>query len=105
MYRVGFQRDMHAQHVRFPTERLDAVDVRAPRGSICDAVSVVVDHTHGEGVNEVCEVEADAAESEYTERARAEVVCVPRRDRGFPRPRAEGTFGFGKVAEGGEDEI
>ena len=105
MHRVGFQRNMYAQYVCFPTERLDAVDVRAPRGGICDTVPVVIDHTHGEGVNEVCEVEADTAEPKNTERARAEVVCVPGRDGGFPRACKERAFGLGKVAEGGEDEV
>lgn len=56
-------------------------------------------------MGKVGETEADAAESKDPEGAGGEVVCRPGGDGGFPGTGAEGTFGGGEMAEGGEDEV
>ena len=94
IHRVVSERHVHAQHVRLRTQRFQAWDVLAPRGGFWDAVTVVVYYAHWEGVHEVRETEADAAQPEDAEGAVGEVVCVPRGDRGFPRACKEGAFGL-----------
>lgn len=106
MHSVRFERNVHAQHVRFATQRLDALGVDTPRGCVRSAVAVVIhDARAREGIQEVRKVEADTAEPEDADRARGEVMRVLGRDGGFPRAGMEGAFCLGEVAESGEDEV
>ena len=85
---------MQAQHVRPSTQRVHALDVLTPLGDVGPAVPIVIQHAHGKGVYEAGEDEADSAEPQDAEGARAEVVCVARGDGGVPGARVEGAFGF-----------
>lgn len=105
MHRVFSERYMYTQHIRLATQRLQTVHVLAPRRCVYYAVAVVIHDAHGKGMYEVGETEADPAESNNTEGAVGEIVRVPRGDGCFPRACVKGTFGSGKVAKGGEDEV
>ena len=99
------QRHVHAQHVRPLTQFLKTFDILAPLRYVGPAVPVMIEHAHRKGVDKVGEVQTDPSHPEDAEGTRREIVRVPQRDGGVPGPGVKGTFGLGKVAESGDNEV
>ena len=89
---------MHAQHIHPCAKLVHTVNILTPLRGLLVSGPRIVQHSHGECMDEMREAKSDSPKSKNADGASGEVVSGVRRYLFLPVPSPQRTFGEGEMS-------